>query len=137
MATWRCRARHSTTRACTVGGENAYPDHDQGLYELTEQPTDRGKFRAPTLRNIALTAPYMHDGSLPDLGAVLDFYAAGGRNLTTGAYAGDDRANAYKSQFVRGFDMTPEERDDLLAFLHALTDRSFVERAVRARDPSP
>lgn len=126
-------ATFHNTGLYNVGGANAYPRHDQGLYELTEQPTDRGKFRAPTLRNIALTAPYMHDGSLPDLDAVLDFYAAGGRNLTTGPYAGDGRANAYKSQFVRGFDMTREERDDLLAFLHALTDRSFVERAVRSR----
>ncbi|MCY3814270.1 MAG: c-type cytochrome [Gammaproteobacteria bacterium] len=129
-------ATFHNTGLYNVGGKNAYPGHDQGLYGLTEQPTDRGKFRAPTLRNIALTAPYMHDGSLPDLGAVLDFYAAGGRNVTTGPYAGDGRANAYKSQFVRGFDMTPAERDDLLAFLHALTDPSFIERAVPSRDPS-
>ena len=122
-------ATFHNTGLYNVGGNNAYPDHDQGLYELTEQPTDRGKFRAPTLRNIALTAPYMHDGSLPDLAAVLDFYAAGGRNVPSGPHAGDGRANAYKSQFVRGFDMTAEERDELLAFLHALTDRSFVERA--------
>lgn len=128
------RATFHNTGLYNVGGANAYPGHDQGLYELTEEPTDRGKFRAPTLRNVALTAPYMHDGSLPDLGAVLDFYAAGGRNLTTGPHVGDGRANAYKSQFVQGLDMTPEERDDLLAFLHALTDPSFVERAVRSRD---
>ena len=75
----------------------------------------------------------MHDGSLPDLAAVLDFYAAGGRNVPSGPNAGDGRANAYKSQFVRGFDMTAEERDELLAFLHALTDRSFVERATSLR----
>ena len=123
-------ATFHNTGLYNVGGDNAYPGHDQGLYELTEQPTDRGKFRAPTLRNIALTAPYMHDGSLPDLSAVLDFYAAGGRNIRTGPHAGDGRANAYKSQFVRGFEMTARERDELLAFLHALTDRSFVDRAV-------
>lgn len=127
-------ATFHNTGLYNVGGDNAYPRHDQGLYELTEQPTDRGKFRAPTLRNVALTAPYMHDGSLADLGAVLDFYAAGGRNVRTGTYTGDGRANAYKSQFVRGFDMTAQERDELLAFLHALTDRSFIERA-RLRSP--
>ena len=71
----------------------------------------------------------MHDGSLPDLGAVVDFYAAGGRNITIGAYAGDGRANSYKSQFVQGFDMTPGERADLLAFLHSLTDPAFLESA--------
>lgn len=127
-------ATFHNTGLYNVGGDNAYPRQDQGLYELTEQPTDRGKFRAPTLRNVALTAPYMHDGSLADLGAVLDFYAAGGRNVRTGTYTGDGRANAYKSQFVRGFDMTAQERDELLAFLHALTDRSFIERA-RLRSP--
>ncbi|MDE0419494.1 MAG: di-heme enzyme [Gammaproteobacteria bacterium] len=111
-----------------VGGKDAYPREDQGLYDLTGEPGDRGKFRAPTLRNVALTAPYMHDGSLADLAAVLDFYAAGGRNVETGQHVGDGRVNAYKSQFVRGFDMTPTERAELLAFLHALTDATFVAR---------
>ena len=111
-----------------VGGENAYPSEDQGLHDLTEELADRGKFRAPTLRNIALTAPYMHDGSLPGLGAVLDFYAAGGRNIASGTYAGDGRTNSYKSQFVKGFDMTSDERADLLAFLRSLTDSAFLER---------
>ncbi len=111
-----------------VGGANAYPPEDQGLHDLTGEPADRGKFRAPTLRNVALTAPYMHDGSLPDLGAVLDFYAGGGRDVPSGARAGDGRANAYRSQFVRGFAMTSAERDDLLAFLHALTDPRFATR---------
>ncbi len=111
-----------------VGAANAYPADDQGLYDLTGEPGDRGRFRAPTLRNIALTAPYMHDGSLADLGAVLDFYAAGGRNVESGEHAGDGRANVYKSQFVRGFVMTPTEREEMLAFLHALTDPTFVMR---------
>ena len=111
-----------------VGGENAYPREDQGLHDLTGDPGDRGAFRAPTLRNVALTAPYMHDGSLPDLGAVLDFYAAGGRNIESGRHAGDGRANTYKSQFVQGFDMTPTERVELLAFLEALTDPTFATR---------
>ncbi len=119
-----------------VAGQNAYPDIDQGLYDLTDDATDRGRFRAPTLRNIALTAPYMHDGSLPDLGAVLDFYAAGGRNLSAGPNAGDGRANAYKSQFVHGFQMTESERADLLAFLNALTDDAFAERAAGQNEPA-
>lgn len=111
-----------------VGGENAYPREDQGLHDLTGEPGDRGAFRAPTLRNVALTAPYMHDGSLTDLGAVLDFYAAGGRNVDSGEHAGNGRTNTYKSQFVRGFDMTPTERAELLAFLEALTDPIFATR---------
>ena len=112
-----------------VGDENAYPHEDQGLHDLTGDTRDRGAFRAPTLRNVALTAPYMHDGSLADLGAVLDFYAAGGRNIEAGEFAGDGRANIYKSQFVQGFDMTPTERTELLAFLEALTDPTFTSRA--------
>lgn len=111
-----------------VGGKDGYPSEDQGLYDLTGELGDRGRFRAPTLRNVALTAPYMHDGSLPDLGAVLDFYAAGGRNIESGEFAGDGRANAYKSQFVQGFDMTPTERAELLSFLKALTDPTFASR---------
>ncbi len=112
-----------------VGGQNLYPAADQGLYDLTGDPSDSGKFRAPTLRNVAATAPYMHDGSLPDLGAVVDFYAAGGRRIDGGENAGDGRANARKNTFVQGFEVTPEERAELLAFLHALTDRSFLTRA--------
>ena len=111
-----------------VAGENAYPPNDQGLYDLTGNPADRGRFRAPTLRNVALTAPYMHDGSIPDLEAVLDFYAAGGRNIEEGEYSGDGRANIYKSQFVGGIDMTAQERAELLAFLHSLTDPAFLNR---------
>ena len=111
-----------------VDGDNAYPAEDQGLYDLTGDPADRGRFRAPTLRNVALTAPYMHDGSLPDLDAVLDFYAAGGRNIEEGENAGDGRANVYKSQFVKGFEMTAQERAELLAFLHSLTDSAFLNR---------
>ena len=119
-----------------VGGENAYPAGDQGLYDLTGKPEDRGRFRAPTLRNVALTAPYMHDGSIPDLGGVLDFYAAGGRNIEAGEHAGDGRNNLYKSQFVKGFDMTAQERAEMLAFLHALTDPAFLERPGH-RNPFP
>ncbi|MES1173406.1 MAG: hypothetical protein ABUL62_03680 [Myxococcales bacterium] len=50
-----------------VDGAGSYPPQDQGLYELTLNPADRGRFRPPTLRNVALTAPYMHDGSIATL----------------------------------------------------------------------
>ena len=55
------------------------PGADLGRYEITGDPADRWKFKTPTLRNVALTAPYMHDGSLPTLAAVIDYYDAGGR----------------------------------------------------------
>jgi cytochrome c peroxidase len=52
-----------------LDGKGAYPNDDRGLMEVTHQAADMGRFRAPTLRNIALTAPYMHDGSIPTLEA--------------------------------------------------------------------
>lgn len=109
-----------------VDGRGAYPVGDQGVIAATEDPLDMGKFRAPTLRNIALTAPYMHDGSVATLSEVLDIYAAGGRNVTSGPNFGDGRANANKDLFIHGFTFMPGEKDDLLAFLNALTDDDFV-----------
>lgn len=109
-----------------VGGTGAYPLGNEGLYESTGLEADRGRFRAPTLRNVAVSGPYMHDGSIATLEEVLDTYAAGGRNVTEGPFAGDGRANIHKSGFVGGFEMTAQDRDDLLAFLHALTDDTFL-----------
>ncbi len=60
-----------------IDGAGAYPAPNVGLIEFTGRPDDMGKFKAPTLRNIAVTAPYMHDGSLATLDEVLDHYAAG------------------------------------------------------------
>jgi cytochrome c peroxidase len=93
-----------------------------------------GRFRVPSLRNVELTAPYMHDGSIPTLEAVLDHYAAGGRRITDGPNAGDGSTSPLKSDLVRGFTLTPQEREDLLAFLRSLTDRGFVQDP-RFQDP--
>lgn len=101
-------------------GEGAYPLADTGLLELTSKPEDMGRFRAPTLRNIAVTAPYMHDGSIATLSEVLDHYAAGGRGHARGG------SSPYQSEFIRGFTLTPQEREDVLAFLESLTDRDFL-----------
>ena len=103
-----------------------YPPDNPGLRRHTTRIEDTGRFRAPTLRNIAVTAPYMHDGSVATLEAVLDHYAAGGRTLADGPYAGIGAQNPFKSERVRGFQLTEAERRDLLAFLHALTDESFL-----------
>ncbi len=59
-----------------------YPAPNTGLYEYTNRRQDVGKFRAPTLRNIAVTAPYMHDGSIATLGEVIDHYSASKRSIT-------------------------------------------------------
>ena len=88
-----------------------------------------GQSRAPTLRNIALTAPYMHDGSLPTLEAVLGHYAAGGRARATNPHARTSKTAAATDPLMTGFALTPAERRQLVAFLHALTDPAFVRRA--------
>ncbi len=109
-----------------VDGEGSYPWPNVGVVEFTGNPRDKGAFKAPTLRNIALTDPYMHDGSIATLEGVVDHYAAGGRNITSGPRQGDGRANPNKSGFVKGFELTVEERIALIDFLHALTDSTFI-----------
>lgn len=104
----------------------AAPEFDFGLQRVTHGETDRYKFKAPTLRNIARTAPYMHDGSIATLEQVIDFYAAGGRAVTDGPFRGDGRLNPTKSPFIRGFELTPQEKADLLSFLQSLTDETFL-----------
>jgi cytochrome c peroxidase len=103
-----------------------YPATDAGLVEVTGEPADAGRFKPPTLRNIAVTAPYMHDGSVATLADALDNYARGGRLVANGPNAGDGRANANKSVFVTGFALAPGDRDDLIAFLGALTDDDLL-----------
>lgn len=106
--------------------KSGYPKHDTGLSEISTLARDDGRFRAPTLRNIEVSAPYMHDGSIASLSEVIDFYAAGGRNVTTGKFQGDGRENLLKSQFIKGFILTAEEKTDLINFLKTLTDQTFL-----------
>src|SRR5690606_15672993 len=80
-----------------IGGTGAYPPDNTGLYDMTGERRGMGRFRAPTLRNVAVTAPYMHGGSIPTLSAVIDHYRRGGREITDGPYAGDGMRNPYKS----------------------------------------
>jgi cytochrome c peroxidase len=68
----------------------------------------------------------MHDGSLATLDDVIDFYEAGGRVLTDGPRAGDGRAHPSKNPFIKGFSLTPQERQDLLDFLSSLSDEKFL-----------
>jgi cytochrome c peroxidase len=108
------RALFANNGLYNIDGRGAYPVSDRGLIEVTHKASDMGKFRVPTLRNAALTAPYMHDGSLPDLEAVLDHYVQGGH------------LSPHKDLRVRAFVLSGAERSDLLAFLASLTDREFV-----------
>lgn len=109
-----------------IDGEGAYPPGNTGLHAFTGAAGDMGRFRVPTLRNVAVTAPYMHDGSIATLSEVLDHYAAGGRTITAGPNAGVGRDNPYKSGFIRGFELTAEEKADVIAFLESLTDEEFL-----------
>ncbi len=103
-----------------------YPAGNPGLAEHTGRRRDHGRFRAPTLRNVALTAPYMHDGSIATLGEVVEHYAAGGRTIASGRYAGVGRDNPRKSPLVAGFELAGTDKSDLVAFLDSLTDEGFV-----------
>ena len=107
-------------------GPSSYPANNQGLAEFTHNPADIGKFRPPSLRNVAVRAPYMHDGSLKTLDAVLDHYAHGGQIILKGPNAGDGSNNPNKSPFVSGFTLTSQQRTDLKAFLESLTDEEFL-----------
>ena len=109
-----------------LDGNGAYPASNTGLYDMTGEPRDMGRFRAPSLRNVAVTAPYMHDGSIATLEEVLAHYERGGRLLPDGPFAGDGRLSPFKSEFVRGFELSQSERADLVAFLEALTDQSVL-----------
>jgi cytochrome c peroxidase len=98
-----------------LAGLLSYPANNSGLHAHTGRIEDVGKFRVPTLRNIAVTAPYMHDGSIATLDEVLDHYTAGGRTPNPGRSTG-----------LRPFTLAPEERRDLIAFLESLTDREAL-----------
>jgi cytochrome c peroxidase len=109
-----------------IGGTGAFPELNRGVFELTGKASDMGAFKAPSLRNVAVTGPYMHDGSIPTLEAAIEHYANGGRVIADGPLAGDGRANPYKDPLVSGIDLTQGDRADLVAFLKTLTDRSVL-----------
>jgi len=117
-----------------IGGTGAFPEPNRGVFELSGRPEDMGKFRAPSLRNVEFTAPYMHDGSFASLEQVVAFYAAGGRVITSGPFAGDGRASPLKSDLVARIDLNEQEQADLVAFLKALSDHEFI-RNPRHADP--
>lgn len=109
-----------------LGEDHRYPEGGTGVFEVTQRPNDMGKFRAPSLRNVARTAPYFHDGSAATLGEVLDHYTAGGRTIAEGPHAGVGAKHPLKSPFVRAFPLSAREKEDLIAFLEALTDDGFL-----------
>ena len=88
---------------------------DLGRYRVTKSEEDKGAFKTPTLRSIALTRPYMHDGSLSSLSAVVEFYSQGGR------------PNPHLSKLIRPLNFTAQDKIDLLAFLESLTGEPVAQ----------
>lgn len=89
---------------------------DIGKMRVTLDSNDKGAFKVPTLRNVALTAPYMHDGSLKSLEAVVDHYIKGGFD------------NPNKDNRIKELSLSENDKQDLVAFLKCLTDSSFIVR---------
>ncbi|MCG8575022.1 MAG: c-type cytochrome [Flavobacteriales bacterium] len=87
---------------------------DSGRQRVTELESDRALFKVPTLRNITLTAPYMHDGSIATLDEVIDHYEKGGK------------AHPNKNPKIQPFKLNKRERKDLINFLNCLTDTTFL-----------
>jgi cytochrome c peroxidase len=95
---------------------------DTGYARITQKSEDAGKFRVPSLRNVALTAPYFHDGSVGTLKEVIGHFVSGGK------------VNSIKDERVRPLNLSYEEQDHLLAFLRTLTDEQFTNNP-RFSDP--
>ena len=100
-----------------VVNNGLYKDYpDIGKMRVSLDPKDKGAFKVPTLRNVAITAPYMHDGSIKSLEAVIDHYTKGGFD------------NPNKDERIKGMSLSKNDKQDLVAFLKCLTDSSFINR---------
>jgi cytochrome c peroxidase len=95
---------------------------DVGVYEVTQDPDDRWKYRTPTLRNVAITAPYMHDGSMYSLNEVIAFYNQGGLLKNQSGFP-----NVTQSPLIAPLGLSDNETEDLIAFLMTLTGDNIVE----------
>lgn len=104
----------------SIGLFNGKEWNDSGRYNRTKNKADIGKFKVPGLRNVAMTAPYMHDGSFPTLKSVIEYYNNPDATIP----------NALNRDTImaRPLHLTPGEQVDLEAFLHALTDDQFSKK---------
>ena len=94
--------------------------NDPGRNRLTGLDSDLAKFKVPSLRNIEVTAPYMYDGSLPDLEAVINHYNSGGKQ------------HPNKSEKIKALQLSQDEKKQIIAFLKTLTDVSFLSQPIYA-----
>jgi len=109
-----------------LDGKGSFPEGNRGIFELSNNPADMGAFRAPSLRNAGVTAPYMHDGSIATLEQVLDFYAGHGRVIDNGPNKGDGRKSPLKDSRIDRINLAVQDKADIIAFLKTLTDEEFI-----------
>jgi cytochrome c peroxidase len=103
-----------------IGLESVFSGFDQGRFAITGDPMHMGALKTPTLRNIALTAPYMHDGRFQTLEEVVEFYNSGVQHSASL----DPIMTKPGTGITLGLD--PQQKADLVAFLHTLTDEPFL-----------
>lgn len=103
-----------------IGLYNEKDLKDRGRYNITRKETDKGKFKTPGLRNVAVTAPYMHDGRFKTLEQVVSYY-------NTPFMFVDDPINM-DSAFSKPLMLTPKEKKELVAFLKTLTDKAYIKK---------
>jgi len=126
----KIKGKESETAAQMLAAKREGADVDQtvltqanmselGRFAVTENPTQVGAFKTPTIRNIAVTGPYMHDGSLETLEEVVDFYNNGGRVKET------DPVSGFLSGGIKPLNLTDQEKKDLVAFMNALTSPEY------------
>lgn len=126
----RCRSCHSGELFTDDGYHNNGIDSDfsntsldglyQGRFRITYNPLDLGKFKTPTLRNIALTAPYMHDGRIKTLAEVLEHYHNGIQVSPT------TDVLLFQNNGQVGIPLSPQDKSDIIIFLNTLTDEDFI-----------
>lgn len=107
-------------------GIDSEEDLEDGLMKVTEKDTDKGKFKAPSLRNIALTAPYMHDGRFATLDEVIEHYNSNVQTSATLDVLISDATNNPENVLPVQLGLTNEEKEAIIAFLHTLTDETFI-----------
>ncbi|MGB0982663.1 MAG: cytochrome-c peroxidase, partial [Saprospiraceae bacterium] len=113
-----CSSCHSDFNFTNYAFENngLYEEYtDEGRFRLTQNETDKALFKVPTLRNIELTSPYMHDGSFQSLEEVVEHYNSGGKN------------HPHKNALIQPLNLSNKEKKELVAFLKSLTDESFIK----------
>jgi cytochrome c peroxidase len=103
-----------------IGLYNAKELNDAGLYSITHKETDKGKFKVPGLRNIAVTAPYMHNGMFKTLEEVIDYYNNPAKFVSNGINTDE--------LLTKPIGFTDHEKKDLIAFLKTLTDKRYLTK---------